>query len=316
MEQHDRWFVIVNPVSGGGKGLADFPKISRLLRKGGIEYDFAFTKHQQHATKIVEGVTRKGFRKIIVVGGDGTLNEVVNGILTQTECEPKEILLGVISVGTGNDWVRSFSIPRNYKAAVQAISEGHSYLQDVGKVTINKDGEEHSRYMANVMGLGFDAYVLGIFDQLKRKGWKGKWLYIASLLRGYISAKAAEATIEVDGKVVYNRKLFSLAAGICRYNGGGIQQLPRAVANDGLLDVTIIRPVHWWHVVFRAARFFNGNIYSIGHIEYTQGKSVKVTTSPAVPIEVDGELHYNTPVTIDVVPEALRVIVPKAFLEE
>lgn len=314
MEQNERWFVIVNPVSGGGKGLADFPKISSLLRKGGIEYDFAFTKHQQHATKIVAAVIRKGFRKIIVVGGDGTLNEVVNGILTQRECEPKEILLGVISVGTGNDWVRSFAFPRSYKAAVRAISEGHSYLQDAGKVTIEEDGKVQSRYMANVTGLGFDAYVLGIFDRLKRKGWKGKWLYIVSLLRGYFSAPSTEATIEIDGNVVYKRKLFSLAAGICRYNGGGIQQLPRAVANDGLLDVTIIRPVHWWHVVFRAARLFNGKIYSIGHVEYAQGKCVKVTTSPTVPIEVDGELHSHTPVTIEVVPEALRVIVPEEFL--
>lgn len=311
-----RWFVIINPISGGGKGLEDFPEISRLLRKAGIEYDYAFTKHQRHATKIVEGVARKGFRKLIVVGGDGTLNEVVNGILTQTECDPKEMLLTVISVGTGNDWVRSFAIPRNYKAAIQAIKEGHSYLQDVGKVTVSKDGEEQSRYMANVTGLGFDAYVLGIFDELKRKGWKGKWLYIVSLLRAYFSAPSTQATIEVDGQMVYNRRLFSLAAGICRYNGGGIQQLPRAVANDGLLDITIIRPVHWWHVVFRAARLFNGNIYSIGHIEHAQGKVVKVTTSPDVPIEVDGELHYNTPVTIDIVPEALRVIVPEAFLEE
>lgn len=312
----DRWFVIVNPVSGGGKGLTDFPKISHLLRESGIEHDPVFTEHRYHATELSVEAANRGYRKLIVVGGDGTLNEVVNGLFIQKQCQPKDILLAVIAVGTGNDWVRTFGIPRNYSAVVRAIKEGHSYLQDVGKITYTESKVQQTRYMANVAGLGFDAYVIKIFNHLKLKGYKGKWLYIYSLLKGYFTAKPAGVTIEVDGKVIYNRLLLSLAVGICRYNGGGIQQLPRAVANDGLLDLTIIRPVHWWHVVFRAKRLFNGDIYSIGHIHHAQGKEVKITSAPPIPVETDGELQGVSPVSISVVQQAIRCVVTKEFLEK
>ena len=311
----NRWFVIVNPVSGGGKGLVDFPKISHLLRENGIEHDPAFTEHRYHATELAVEAANRGYRKIIVIGGDGTLNEVVNGLFIQKQCEPKDILVAVIAVGTGNDWVRTFGIPRNYSAVVRAIKEEHSFLQDVGRVTYTESQFEQTRYMANVAGLGFDAYVIKIFNHLKLKGYKGKWLYIYSLLKGYFSAKPAGTTIEVDGKVIYNKLLFSLAVGICRYNGGGIQQLPLAVANDGLLDLTIIRPVHWWHVIFRAIRLFNGKIYSIGHVQHAQGKVVKITSAPHIPIETDGELQGVTPVTISIVPQAVRFVVTEEFLE-
>ena len=312
----NRWFVVVNPVSGGGKGLEEFPKISHLLRENGIEHDPAFTEHRYHATELTVEAANRGYRKIIVVGGDGTLNEVVNGLFIQKQCDPKEILLAVIAIGTGNDWVRTFGIPRNYSAVIRAIKEGYSFLQDVGRVSYTEAKVEQTRYMANVAGMGFDAYVIKIFNHLKLKGYKGKWLYLYSLLKGYFSAKPAGATIEVDGKVIYNKLLFSLAVGICRYNGGGIQQLPRAVVDDGLLDLTIIRPVHWWHVVFRAARLFNGKIYSIGHVQHAQGKVVKITSAPNIPLETDGELQGDTPVTISVVPQAIRVIVNKEFLQE
>lgn len=296
--------------------MTDFPKISHLLRESGIEHDPVFTEHRYHATELSVEAANRGYRKLIVVGGDGTLNEVVNGLFIQKQCQPKDILLAVIAVGTGNDWVRTFGIPRNYSAVVRAIKEGHSYLQDVGKVTYTESKVQQTRYMANVAGLGFDAYVIKIFNHLKLKGYKGKWLYIYSLLKGYFTAKPAGVTIEVDGKVIYNRLLLSLAAGICRYNGGGIQQLPRAVANDGLLDLTIIRPVHWWHVVFRAKRLFNGDIYSIGHIHHAQGKEVKITSAPPIPVETDGELQGVSPVSISVVQQAIRCVVTKEFLEK
>ena len=312
----DRWFVIVNPISGGGKGLEDFPKISHLLRENGIVHDPVFTEHRYHATELAVEAVNRGYRKILVVGGDGTLNEVVNGLFIQKQCEPKEILLAVIAVGTGNDWVRTFGIPRNYSMAVRAIKENCSFLQDVGKVVYTESKVEQTRYMANVAGMGFDAYVIKIFNHLKLKGYKGQWLYLYSLLKGYFTAKPAGATIEVDGKVIYNRLLFSLAVGICRYNGGGIQQLPRAVANDGLLDLTIIRPVHWWHVVFRLRRLFNGEIYTIGHVQHAQGKSVKITSAPVMPLETDGELQGGTPITISIVPQAIRVIVNREFMQE
>ncbi|MBR0339672.1 MAG: diacylglycerol kinase family lipid kinase, partial [Alistipes sp.] len=209
-----------------------------------------------------------------------------------------------------------FGIPRNYSAAIRAINDGHSYLQDVGKVTYTESKVEHTRYMANVAGMGFDAYVIEIFNHLKLKGYKGKWLYIYSLIKGFFSAKPAGATIEVDGKVIYNKLLFSLAVGICRYNGGGIQQLPRAVANDGLLDLTIIRPVHWWHVIFRAKRLFNGRIYSIGHVQHAQGKNIKIVSAPHIPLETDGELQGETPVTISVVPQAIKVVVTEESLQQ
>ncbi len=312
----NRWFVVVNPISGGGKGLEDFPKISHLLRENGIEHDPAFTEHRYHATELAVEAVNRGYRKIIVVGGDGTLNEVVNGLFIQKQCEPKDVLLAVLAVGTGNDWVRTFGIPRNYTTAIRAIKEGNTFLQDVGKVSYTESKFEQTRYMANVAGLGFDAYVIQIFNHLKLKGYKGKWLYIYSLLKGYFSAKPAGVTIEVDGKTIYNSLLFSLAVGICRYNGGGIQQLPRAVANDGLLDLTIIRPVHWWHVIFRAARLFNGKIYSIGHVQHAQGKVVKITSAPHIPIETDGELQGVTPVTISVVPQAIKVVVTEESLQQ
>ena len=119
----DRWFVVVNPISGGGRGLGDFPKISHLLRENGIEHDPVFTEHRYHATELTVEAANRGYRKIIVVGGDGTLNEVVNGLFIQKQCEPKSILLAVIAVGTGNDLVRTFGIPRNYTAAIRAIKE-------------------------------------------------------------------------------------------------------------------------------------------------------------------------------------------------
>ena len=311
----NRWFVIVNPVSGGGKGLGDFPKISHLLRENGIEHDPAFTEYRYHATELAVEAVNKGYRKIIAVGGDGTLNEVVNGLFIQKQCEPKDILLAVIAVGTGNDWVRTFSTPRNYSAAVRAIKEGYTFLQDVGKVTYTESNYTQSRYMANVAGLGFDADVIEIFNHLKLKGYKGKWLYIYSLLKGYLSLKPFGVTVEVDGEVVYHNLLFSIAVGICKYNGGGIQQLPKAVADDGLLDVTLIKPLHWWHVVFRARRLFNGEIYSIGHIQHAQGKNVRITASPNILLETDGELHGETPVTIEAVQRAIQVVVTKEFLD-
>lgn len=312
----DRWFVIVNPVAGSGRGLIDFPQISRLLRNDDIRHDAVFTEHKHHATELTVTAANQGYRRIIVIGGDGTLNEVVNGLFIQKAVEPREMLLAVIAVGTGNDWVRTFGIPQHYSEAIRAIREGRSFLQDVGTVTYTESHYTQTRYMANVAGLGFDAYVISTFNHLKMKGYKGGWMYLYSILKSYFRYKSSGARIWVDDEVVFNDLMFSLAIGICKYNGGGVQQLPNALADDGLLDLTIIRPVHWWHIVFRLKKLFNGDIYQIGHVIHAQGRKVKIEAAPLIQLEADGELMGGTPVEVNIRQRAIRVVVTREFLGE
>ena len=312
----DRWFVIVNPVAGSGRGLIDFPQISRLLRNDDIRHDAVFTEHKHHATELTVTAANQGYRKIIVIGGDGTLNEVVNGLFIQKAVEPREMLLAVIAVGTGNDWVRTFGIPQHYSEAIRAIREERSFLQDVGTVTYTESHYTQTRYMANVAGLGFDAHVISTFNHLKIKGYKGGWMYLYSILKSYFRYKSSGARIWVDDEVVFNDLMFSLAIGICKYNGGGVLQLPNALADDGLLDLTIIRPDHWWHIVFRLKKLFNGDIYQIGHVIHAQGRKVKIEAAPLIQLEADGELMGGTPVEVNIRQRAIRVVVTREFLGE
>ena len=311
-----KWFIVVNPTSGGGKGLTDFPHISKLLRDNDIRHEAVFTEHKHHATALTVQAINAGYRNIIVVGGDGTLHEVVNGLFIQKSVQPKEVTIAVISAGTGNDWIRMFGIPTRYSEAIRAIKEGYTFLQDVAEVDYEESKYRQTRHMANVAGLGFDAAVIKRTLQSKAKGILGKGGYLWCLVRSFFSHKSTGVKIWIDDRLVYNDLLFSIAIGVGKYNGGGIQQLPAAVADDGLLDVTLIRPVHWWHVVFRIRRLFNGAIYYIGHVTHAQGRKIRIESSPEIPLEIDGELYGGTPVEIRVRDREVRVIVNKSFLDK
>ena len=309
----DKWFVIVNPVAGGGRGLDDFPQISKYLRDAHILCEPVFTEHKFHATELTVTAVREGYRRIIVVGGDGTLHEVVNGLFIQQEVRPDEVLLAVVAVGTGNDWVRTFGISNRYQDAVRAIAEGHSFLQDVGVVSYEEAHFRQSRYIANVAGAGFDACVVRRVSHLRKKGRASRWRYTWCLIRTFFSYKSTGVKVWVDDRLVYNNLLLSFAIGICKYNGGGIQQLPDAVADDGMLDVSLVRPVHFWHILFRLRYLFNGGIYRIRHILRERGSRIRIESSPEISVEVDGELLGETPLEFSVLHKAVRIVVGAAF---
>ena len=227
-----KWFVIVNPVAGSGRGLDHFPQISKHLRDAHILCEPVFTEHKFHATELTVTAVREGYRRIIVVGGDGTLHEVVNGLFIQQEVCPDEVLVAVVAVGTGNDWVRTFGISNRYQDAVKAISEGYSFLQDVGVVSYEEAHYRQSRYMANVAGAGFDAHVVRKLSHLKKKGHRSRWRYTWCLVKNFFRYKSTGVKVWVDDRLVYNNLLLSAAIGICKFNGGGIQQLPAASATS------------------------------------------------------------------------------------
>ena len=312
---HPKWFAIVNPVAGGGRGLDAFPHISKLLRDNGIPCEPVFTEHKCHATELTVEAVTAGYRRIIVIGGDGTLHEVVNGLFIQQCVRPDEISLAVIAVGTGNDWIRMFGITENFGDAIRAIREEHTFLQDVCCVKYVESQFEQTRYMANVAGIGLDAYVIGRYNHWRNKGRSGPLLYVRCLLRSFFRYRSSGVKVWVDDRPVYDNLLLSAAFGVCQYNGGGIRQLPKAVPDDGLLDVTLIRPLYWWQVVFRLRKLFNGNIYTIGHVHHAQGRHVRIESIPSVQLEVDGEMLGGSPVEFSIVPRAVRVVVSRSFIE-
>lgn len=314
VESGVKWFVVVNPISGSGKGLDDFPLISKLLRDNNIKCEAVFTEHKCHATELTVSAVNSGYRHIIVVGGDGTLHEVVNGLFIQNVVEPHEVTVAVIAVGTGNDWIRMFGIPKRYSEAIRAIKEGYTFLQDVAAVEYEEAKFNQVRYAANVAGLGFDAAVIKRIQSSQSKRKMGASAYLLALVRTFFRYKHTGAKIWIDDRLVYNNLIFSIAIGVGRYNGGGMQQLPNAIVDDGLLDVTLIRPLHWWNIIFRIGRLFNGNIYSIGHVIHVKGEKVRIESSPEMLLEIDGELLGATPVELRNVHRAVRVVVNRSHL--
>ena len=168
--------------------------------------------------------------------------------------------------------------------------------------------------MANVAGAGFDAHVVRKQSHLKKKGHKHRWRYTWCVVNSFFRYKSTGVKVWVDDRLVYNNLLLSIAIGICKYNGGGMQPLPEAVADDGMFDVSLIRPVHFWHLLFRFHYLFNGGIYRIRHILRERGSRIRIESSPEVSVEVDGELLGESPLEFSVLHRAIRVVVGREFL--
>lgn len=312
----DKWFAIVNPVAGSGRGLEDLPQITKLLRDNDIHYELVFSQYKRHVTELTVQAVNEGYRRIIVIGGDGTLHEVVNGLFIQQVVPTEAVTISVIAVGTGNDWIRMFGIPTRYSEAIRAISEGATFLQDVGEVAYEESHYAQSRYMANVAGVGFDASVTRRYEHYKSQGKKGRSLYLKSFIYNYFRYRSSGVKVWIDGELVHNDLLYSAAIGICKYHGGGFQLLPSAIADDGMFDITLIKPFHWWHLLFRFNRLFNGTVYSIGHCVHYRGSHIRIESTPNIPVAVDGELLGGTPLEFTMHYHRVKVIVNKEFLKE
>lgn len=309
----DRWIVIVNPKAGSGRGLKDWPIISNQMYNSNLHFTCLFTEHKYHAVELTVKAINDGFRNIVAVGGDGTIHEVVNGIFIQKAVPTTEISLAVIPAGTGNDWIRMFGISRTYSEAVRSLVEKRTVLQDVGKVEYYETRVKHTRYMANVAGLGYDAVVNLKYNDLKDDGKYGKGLYLRSTFHTFLGYTAKKFSIRADGKPFYEGMVFSGAVGIGKYNGGGMQQTPNALVDDGLMDLTIIKKISKLRIVRNFKLLYSGNIYSIPKVLHTQAKKIEIETWPETRIEIDGEAVGTSPFVFELVPQCIRVVVGSNF---
>ncbi|MEI7491864.1 MAG: diacylglycerol kinase family protein [Bacteroidota bacterium] len=308
-EDITKWFFIVNPNAGSRKGVRDWPRIARLIRESGLSYETVLTTHRGHAIDLSAECIKNGYRRIAVVGGDGTLNEVLNGIYIQKAADPKEILLGMIPVGTGNDWCRSFNIPFDYKKALEVLKNGKTFVQDVGKVIHYHHDKPETRYFMNVAGLGYDALVAKKTNVLKEKGRGGTFTYFYFVFASLFQYNFMEAVIEVDGEMVFKGEIFSMNVGICKFNGGGMKQVPFAIPDDGLLDVTLIKKAPKYIVIQHARKLYDGSLVDLPIVKTFRGKQIRIRSTGSIYLETDGESLGHTPFTFDIIPLGIRTVV-------
>lgn len=312
MSKNKRWLAIVNLLSGSRRCGRDWEHIARILYAHGIDFDTVFTGYRFHAIELAKrAIVEDGYRNLIAIGGDGTIHEVANGILLQQEVPSTEVRLGVIPVGTGNDWIRSYGIPREYEKAVEVIATGKEFVQDVAKGTyINRKGEPESRYCVNISGAGLDAAVNLKVCQMKDKGKNGKLAYMSQLAKSVLSYRSCKMCVRVDGVNEAKGLIMSTSAGIGQFNGSGMWQLPNSVADDGLLDVTVIETMSIPRILTVVGRLFDGKIYSVKRVHNYKGRTVEFLADEVREVEIDGEALGTTPATFTIEDKRLKIIVP------
>ena len=301
------WVTIVNRAAGGGKAEKEWPLISQLLHQNQVPFEPHFTNRRLHASIIARNKIKEGYSKIIVVGGDGTMNEVINGVFAQGRLKTTEVMLGMISVGTGNDWARMFNIPSDYEGAIQTIKQQKTFIQDAGLVSYRKNGKEWKRYFINIAGLGFGARVVERTNRMKERGKSGPMLYFYNMFLSLLRYKSQKADIEIDG-TCFARRIFALNVGIGKYNGGGMIPLPHAVADDGFYSITLIKKVGKLTLLANIKRLYNGSIAKHSKVETYLAKSVQIDSSPRLKLETDGETLGHGPVNFQIIPRSIRVI--------
>ncbi|MCR6110762.1 diacylglycerol kinase family lipid kinase [Bacillus sp. A301a_S52] len=291
---------IVNELSGNGRGKRVWRKIERSVLLKDIDYTARFTNAPNHATELVKDLLNEKVDIIIVVGGDGTIHEVVNRLVFQPTP------LGVIPTGSGNDFARSLSIPMNPFKALERIlmNEPESIdILDLGK-----------RYCLTVTGIGLDGQVAATVNKAVYKrflNWcrLGGLSYTVSLLDTLVRYVPTTVRLVIDGKEMSFEKVWLVAIANSPSYGGGITICPDALFNDGLLNVCIVHGLNKWSLLRVFPKAFKGNhIVLKKNVTLIQGKQISVLSDPPVPVHTDGEQLMLSPVKVTIKREALNII--------
>ncbi len=308
------WFIILNPHAGSGKGKKDQSIILKLLKKNNFRFQLSVSEFPRHTIALTVQAIKDGFRDLIVIGGDGTLNEAVNGILSQQFCSPDEITLGVIPVGTGNDWIKTFGIANNYKAAIKVILRGKTMWQDIGKITFPENDSSGTSYFANMAGFGFDAMVAEKTNRLKDKGRKGVSLYLQALGSSFLNYQTGKIKITIDGQE-FDDYVFSVSIGIGKFNGGGMMQAPGAVPDNGLFQVTIIREIGLFGILRNLAGLYSGEFVKDHRVSTYMASKISIHADKNISGEADGEILGDHKFEVEMLDQKLNVIYnPKKYL--
>lgn len=298
----NKWFVIINPVSGNGYIKRKKTKVLRALQNLNDGFKVTYTQYAKHEIKLVHQAIEKGFYKFICVGGDGTLHHIINGIFTQKMKIPTQIQIGVIPLGTGNDWVKQYNIPKNISANIAILNNNNVTKQDIGSITL----ANQKYYFNNVAGIGLDGFVV---KNLNKRA--GKFSYILAAFKSVFHFKKSKLKIRINKKVI-TANILLLSIGICRFSGGGMQFTNQVDPQDEMLDVTVVKDLHPLALFLNVHRLYNGKLHKHKAVNtYKTNKlSVVIKDKNKPYIQADGEFLGIGDFTIELIPNAINFVIP------
>ncbi len=294
----------MNPAAAGGTTGKRWPEIAHRAAQRGLDGDALISERPGQLTSLAADAVAGGATRLVVVGGDGSVNEVVNGI-----ADAHGVELAVIPRGTGWDFVRTFDIPRDLDAAVDVALTGSVREIDLGAVTYRTWGGEDARSVfANVASAGISGAIAQRANE-SSKALGGKVSYYWATLAVFVGWQTGEMRVTVDGES-RNGKMIDAVVCNGRYLGGGMMMCPEAEPDDGVFDVLLIGDVTKRDLLLVLPKTYKGNHLPHPRLELLRGKVVTVESAEPLPIELDGEQPGTTPARFEVLPRALRLRVP------
>ncbi len=276
--------VILNPVAGRGFGVKVESDLRRFLEADGLDYDLVHTEGTLHAAELAEQAVRDGFGLVVAAGGDGTTNEVVNGLMAAAG-DGEAGTLGVIPVGSGSDFANTVGVPPDLGAACRRLTQGQTRLVDVGRVTL--DGRV-ARYFDNTVGIGFDGVVT--VEARKVKWLRGLALYLPVVLKTILMTRCSSpVTIEYDGERVTLPVLMVVVANGPR-EGGGFLVAPQARPDDGLFDLCIAGQVSRLAMFGLVPHFLKGTHVDREPVTMARARRVTISSVDDLVAHMDGEV--------------------------
>lgn len=321
ISNQDKWCAIVNSFAASSKATSLWSRAEDRLRSDGINFHAFFTGEAGNATTLAFAACAQGYRKFIAVGGDGTIHDVLDGIMSFVDKEfsvyLQDFTLAVIPVGSGNDWIKTTGVPKDIIKAASLLKYGRISRQDVvrasilDKASLPEEKPVSVSYMANVGGVGLDARICEMVNAAKVQGKRGKILYVRALIYNIIHRSTLSAKVVCDGKEVFAGPYLSMAFGIGKYSGGGMRQTPGAVPDDGLLDMSIIPDLPIMKIAKEAPKLFTGQLDTVKELVTARGKSIIVLPDDDSALtEVDGEIVGMAPVRFDILDSQLNILIP------
>lgn len=297
--------VIVNPIAGAGGTARKWPQIMGLLKNLGLRFEHDLTEAPGHAIELAKSAAKKGYKLVVSVGGDGTINEVVNGLYEAGSLG--DIILGIIGTGAGSDYIRTIGIPRHYKEACHRLMNPGKFVVDLGVVEYVINGRTAKRLFVNFAGLGFDAEVVKATTQ-RFKALGSMPSYLMGLLTTFLFYRNKDVSLIADGETE-ERRVCTVVMSNGKYGGGGMFLAPNADPTDGLLDVLIIDDLSKLDLLWSLPRIYKGTHLTHPKVTVKRAREIDIRPMQQMSLQADGELLGQAPARFHVLPAALNIVV-------